>query len=458
MKMKELSALTGISDRTIRYYIDDGLFIPERYTENYEGRKSYNFSDNDVKRLKQIALLRKYGFSINEIKELTKGTSDLKSLVDKRVAEAKQNSEERLDEIRTLEAVAARQPKDIDELCEMLSNPVVEQAPVPRIDEQSAYKPMYNKSKKRNKIIAVIASLLAFSTVLLVWISGELLFKELQSEMSVDVVDDYKFMYQDYIHHLADGYCILRLNSEEISFVYYPKWRNDDDGPMNIEEYIVDSAAVYKYGLSKNAEWVYIHYYDTVGPLYSTQLPSYTVPYKDNVISIKDNVFMLYNIKDKTQLNFGGNAEVYKYCKENKIIFDKYYYPSAHSSFEESRIYINDDAYISVVGASWGESVVYNGEAIFAGYIEEYSIIDEHTVAFNLKLNDKIYFEYPNNANQGIVMGDKKVGKHKIDTMIKQDVYYSKYIVYDFNTNQFKEYEKRKDIEQEYGAVFAKIT
>lgn len=70
--------------------------------------------------------------------------------------------------------------------------------------------------------------------------------------------------------------------------------------------------------------------------------------------------------------------------------------------------------------------------------------------------NDIPMYEFSKRHN--IVMGDKKVGKHKIDTIIKQDVYYSKYIVYDFNTNQFKEYEKRKDIEQEYGAVFAKIT
>ena len=455
--MKGLSALTGISDRTIRYYIDDGLFIPEKHTENYEGRRSYEFTENDVKRLKQIALLRKHGFSISEIKELAKGNSDINSLVETRISEAKQNSENQLDEIKALEAVLSGQPKNFDELCDMLSNPIIEEAPVPVIDEQSAYKPMYKKSKKRIKIIAGVALILALLTVLLVWVSGKLLFKELQSELSVDVVDDYKFMYQDYIHHLADGYCILRLNSEEISFVYYPKWRNDDEGPMNIEEYVVDSAAVYKYGLSKNAEWVYIHYYDTVGPLYSTQLPSYTVPYKDNVISVKDNVFMLYNIKDKTQLSFAGDAEIYKYCKDNGIVFDKFYYPSAHSSFEESRIYINDDAYISVVGDSWGESVVYKGEAIFAGYIEEYSIIDEHTIAFNLKLNDKIYFEYPNNANQGIVMGEKKVGKHKINTMLKQDVYYSEYIVYDFNTNTYKEYENRKDIEQEYDVIFSKI-
>ncbi len=455
MKMKELSALTGIADRTVRYYIDDGVFVPERYTENYEGRRSYDFTENDIKSLKQIALLRKYGFSINEIKELKNGSGSIVSFIDKRVAEVKQNSEEQLDEIKALEAVALKQPQSIDELCKMLSNPIVEQEPIPNIDEQSAYKPMYNKSKKRIKIIAAIALLLTLSTALLVWVSGKLLFKELQSEMSVDVVDDYRFMYQDYIHHLADGYCILRLNSVDQSFVYYPKWRNDD-ATMDIEEYIVDSAAIYKYGLSKNAEWVYIHYYDTVGQFYSTQLPSYSISYKDSVISIKDNVFMIYNIKEKTQFTFESDAEVYKYCKDNGIVFDKFYYPSAHSSLEESRIYINDDAYISVVGASWGESVVCNGEAVFAGYIEEYSIIDQHTVAFNLKLNDKIYFEYPNNANQDIVMGDKKVGKHKIDTLIKQDVYYSKYIVYDFYTNAYREYENRKDIEKEYDVVFAK--
>ena len=167
MKMKELSALTGISDRTIRYYIDDGLFIPEKYTKNYEGRRSYDFSENDVKRLNHIALLRKYGFSINEIKELTKGTSDLNSLVDKRVAEAKQSSEEQLDEIRTLEAAAAKQPNDVDGLCELLSNPVVEQEPIPSIDEQSAYKPMYEKLKKRFTIaLSVIVVLFSLIGVL----------------------------------------------------------------------------------------------------------------------------------------------------------------------------------------------------------------------------------------------------------------------------------------------------
>ena len=167
MKMKELSARTGISDRTIRYYIDDGLFIPENYTENYEGRRSYEFTENDVKRLKQIALLRKYGFSINEIKELGKGNSDLVKLIEKRLSEAKESSESQLDEIKALEAVAAKQPKDVDELCEMLSNPIVENEPIPSIDEQSAYKPMYKKSKKRNMVYVILITFISTIAILI---------------------------------------------------------------------------------------------------------------------------------------------------------------------------------------------------------------------------------------------------------------------------------------------------
>ena len=156
MKMKELSALTGISDRTIRYYIDDGLFIPEKYTENYEGRRSYDFSENDVKHLKQIALLRKYGFSISDIKEIENGDSEIGNMLQARIESAKQNSEAQMEDIKVLESVIEKKPDSIDALCEMLSNPVIEQAPIPSIDEQSAYKPMYDRIKKRIKIITVI--------------------------------------------------------------------------------------------------------------------------------------------------------------------------------------------------------------------------------------------------------------------------------------------------------------
>ena len=72
MKIKEVITKTGLTDRAIRLYIENDLVKPE-YDENYNGRKSIDFSENDVEKLKNIALLRKADFSIQEIKALQMG-------------------------------------------------------------------------------------------------------------------------------------------------------------------------------------------------------------------------------------------------------------------------------------------------------------------------------------------------------------------------------------------------
>ena len=70
MKIKEICEKTGLTDRTVRYYIEEGLVSPF-YTENYLGRKSFDFSDADLERLKAIALERggEIAAAIVEIKE-----------------------------------------------------------------------------------------------------------------------------------------------------------------------------------------------------------------------------------------------------------------------------------------------------------------------------------------------------------------------------------------------------
>ena len=57
MKIKAVCELTGLSDRTIRYYIEQELVAPS-YTENYLGRKAYRFSQKDIDELNNIATLR----------------------------------------------------------------------------------------------------------------------------------------------------------------------------------------------------------------------------------------------------------------------------------------------------------------------------------------------------------------------------------------------------------------
>ena len=66
MKIKNVCECTGLTDRTIRYYIEENLISPE-YTQSYNGRRTFEFSSEDVELLKQISVLRTFNFTIEEI-------------------------------------------------------------------------------------------------------------------------------------------------------------------------------------------------------------------------------------------------------------------------------------------------------------------------------------------------------------------------------------------------------
>ena len=89
MRIKEVIALTGLTDKTIRYYISKGLVFPNNNV-SYSGRSNYNFTDDDVKTLNRIAVLRKAGFSVSQIDLMKKGTNtkeEITSLLEKKEAE-----------------------------------------------------------------------------------------------------------------------------------------------------------------------------------------------------------------------------------------------------------------------------------------------------------------------------------------------------------------------------------
>lgn len=63
--IRETAEIFGVSTRTIRYYEEIGLLFPER-TES--GQRMY--SPAELARLKLIFRGKKYGFSLEEIKEM----------------------------------------------------------------------------------------------------------------------------------------------------------------------------------------------------------------------------------------------------------------------------------------------------------------------------------------------------------------------------------------------------
>lgn len=68
MKIKELEELLSVSRSNIRFYEKQGLFCPERKDNNYR-----EYSEADVEALKRIIVLRKMGFTVDEIQLIQKG-------------------------------------------------------------------------------------------------------------------------------------------------------------------------------------------------------------------------------------------------------------------------------------------------------------------------------------------------------------------------------------------------
>lgn len=137
MKMKAVCDATGLTDRTIRYYIGEGLISPA-CSENYFGRKTFAFSEEDIQQLKDIAILRRFGFSIAEIKEMLLHP-DCIIRISQELQTRKQvsvNEEQSL--LAALSQLDASRKYTVSELATFLSKPVCEM-PLPAEDSNPKF-------------------------------------------------------------------------------------------------------------------------------------------------------------------------------------------------------------------------------------------------------------------------------------------------------------------------------
>ena len=132
MKMKDVITETGLTDRAIRLYIENALVSPS-CNENYAGRKNIEFSENDVEALKNVATLRKAGFSINEIKLLKQGSVPCRKTVEEFIEKTTAKIESDKAVVEKLEAVVMTEDLSIETICESL-NSVTEEKSVPKED------------------------------------------------------------------------------------------------------------------------------------------------------------------------------------------------------------------------------------------------------------------------------------------------------------------------------------
>lgn len=119
MKIKRVCQLTGLSDRTIRYYIEEGLISPS-YTENYTGRRTYNFSEKDIKELNDIAVLRKFDFTIEEIRSIISNAETSRAILPDVISRTEAALIHCQEKLAALSQISTEQSYSIAELAENL--------------------------------------------------------------------------------------------------------------------------------------------------------------------------------------------------------------------------------------------------------------------------------------------------------------------------------------------------
>lgn len=82
MTSKEMEARSGVARANIRYYEAEGLLTPARLKNGYR-----DYSEADLAILEKIKLLRRLGVSVEELKALRGGSTELSAVLDRRLAE-----------------------------------------------------------------------------------------------------------------------------------------------------------------------------------------------------------------------------------------------------------------------------------------------------------------------------------------------------------------------------------
>lgn len=81
MTSKEMESRSGVPRANIRYYEAEGLLAPARAKNGYR-----DYSEADLAALEKIKLLRRLGMSVEELRELRRGSRSLAEALDRRLA------------------------------------------------------------------------------------------------------------------------------------------------------------------------------------------------------------------------------------------------------------------------------------------------------------------------------------------------------------------------------------
>lgn len=167
LRIKEVCKKTGLTDKAVRLYINNDLIHPD-FQEGYNGRKNYNFCEDDINILKKIALLRRYNFPIQTIKEMLDDNDCISEILENHLINTKQTLAESSMVLTNLNNAHNSSVSNVDELCDVLSQNLEPN----EFDFMNTVKDVWNKIKKKIPLlISVIVPGVIIAIILLIIIT-----------------------------------------------------------------------------------------------------------------------------------------------------------------------------------------------------------------------------------------------------------------------------------------------
>lgn len=130
MKLKEVCEATGLTRKTIRLYEEKGLLVPQMERRN--GRDYREYTPEDVKKLREIATLRRAWFTMDEIARMQQDPEAIGEIFPQYL-QWLENQKETLEQLlSTARAVKPDEVKSVEELSEKMRQ--AETMPLPAAD------------------------------------------------------------------------------------------------------------------------------------------------------------------------------------------------------------------------------------------------------------------------------------------------------------------------------------
>lgn len=137
MKIKEVSQITGLSKKTIRFYEEEGLIEPEKTYQN--GRAYRTYTQAHIQTLNDVALLRRARFSVEEIKTILSTPEEIPALFESYRQRLRTEKDALVQVLAVVDEIAAEELTSKEALMEQIT-PSAQSLTLPATDVQPHFR------------------------------------------------------------------------------------------------------------------------------------------------------------------------------------------------------------------------------------------------------------------------------------------------------------------------------